>query len=69
MLEPGCAAHAKPYIQSSKLAGKFIHKMGTKIQPDFEPEEKIEMEGPANLFRGMEGVGGKNNRTVQQKNS
>ena len=47
-----------PYI-NEKLAGKFSNKIGIKIKPELDAEEKIEIEGPSNLFRGMEGVGGK----------
>mgnify|MGYP000515953451 CR=1 FL=1 len=47
-----------PYI-NEKLAGKFSNKVGINIKPELDAEEKIEIEGPANLFRGMEGVGGK----------
>ena len=47
-----------PYI-NEKLAGKFSNKIGIKIKSELDAEEKIEIEGPANLFRGMEGVGGK----------
>lgn len=47
-----------PYV-NEKLAGKFSNKMGLKNKPVLEPNEGIEIEGPANLFRGIEGVGGK----------
>lgn len=47
-----------PFI-NEKLAGKFSKKVGVKIKPNLETEEEIEIEGPANLFRGIEGVGGK----------
>lgn len=47
-----------PYI-NEKLAGRFLDKVGATIQPDLETEETIEIQGPANLFRGYEGVGGK----------
>jgi hypothetical protein len=47
-----------PYI-NEKLAGKFSNKVGMKIKPELELNEEIEIEGPANLFRGIEGVGGK----------
>ena len=47
-----------PYI-NEKLAGKFSKKTGIKIKPELELNEEIEIEGPANLFRGIEGVGGK----------
>ncbi|WP_289046727.1 GRAM domain-containing protein [uncultured Olleya sp.] len=47
-----------PYI-NEKLAEKFSNKVGIKIKPNLETEEIIQIEGPANLFRGIEGVGGK----------
>tara|TARA_Y100000815_G_scaffold150927_1_gene136978 strand:- start:24 stop:605 length:582 start_codon:yes stop_codon:yes gene_type:complete len=47
-----------PYI-NEKLAGKFSNKMGIKIKPKLELNEEIEIEGSANLFRGIEGIGGK----------
>ncbi|WP_217363242.1 GRAM domain-containing protein [Winogradskyella undariae] len=47
-----------PYI-NEKLAGKFTNKIGVKIKPDLEENENIEIEGPANLYQGIEGVGGK----------
>lgn len=47
-----------PYI-NEKLAGNFTQKIGKKIKPELDADEKIEIEGPANLFRGREGVGGK----------
>jgi len=47
-----------PYI-NQKLAGKFSNKIGHSIKPDLSPDETVEVEGPANLFRGIEGVGGK----------
>lgn len=45
-----------PYI-NAKLAGKLFKHVN--IKPDLELDEQIEIEGPANLFRGIEGVGGK----------
>ncbi len=47
-----------PYV-SEKFARNFSKKMGIKIKPEIELNEVIEIEGPANLFRGIEGVGGK----------
>lgn len=47
-----------PYF-NQKLAGKLSNKVGMKIKSNLETEEVIEIEGPANLFRGIEGVGGK----------
>ena len=55
-----------PYV-SEQFAGKFSKKMGMKIKPELELNEEIEIEGPANLFRVIEGVGGKiflNNKKV-----
>ena len=45
-----------PYL-SEKLAGKLSKKV--TIKPELELDEQIEVEGPANLFRGIESVGGK----------
>lgn len=42
-----------------KFGNKLITKLGNDIAPELSSSEQIEMEGPANLFRGMEGVGGK----------
>ena len=47
-----------PYV-SQKFVTIFTSKLGKNIKPELSQDEKIEMEGPANLFRGMEGVGGK----------
>ncbi|WP_298903439.1 GRAM domain-containing protein [uncultured Psychroserpens sp.] len=47
-----------PYI-NEKLAGRFSNTMGAAIKPELEPDEIIEIEGPANVFRGIGGVGGK----------
>ncbi|MFY0606092.1 MAG: hypothetical protein JXR10_05215 [Cyclobacteriaceae bacterium] len=41
------------------LANKASSKIGPTILPDLEENEIIEVEGVANLFRGLEGVGGK----------
>jgi hypothetical protein len=38
---------------------KMGNSLGKSIHPELAPNEEIESEGPANLFRGMEGVGGK----------
>jgi len=53
-----CFGIGFPYV-NEKLAVKFSNKVGIKIKPELDEDEKIEIEGPANLFRGMEGVGGK----------
>jgi hypothetical protein len=47
-----------PYViqKNSKKVGRFLSK---KIQPKLEEGEKVEYESPANLFRGVEAVGGK----------
>ena len=47
-----------PYV-TQKFGTKFTSKIGKNIKPELAQEENIEIEGPANLFRGMEGVGGK----------
>jgi hypothetical protein len=47
-----------PYI-NKKLASKFSRNVGTNIKPTLKPEEIVEVQGPANLFRGIEGVSGK----------
>ncbi len=40
--------------------GKGIaSSIGKNIQPTLTESEQVEVEGPANLFRGIEGVGGK----------
>ncbi len=44
---------------SEKFAQKLGSKRGFQITPDLEPDEEIAIQGPANLFRGFEGVGGK----------
>ncbi|MEB2777704.1 GRAM domain-containing protein [Algoriphagus sp. D3-2-R+10] len=41
------------------LFGKFAISLGKNINPELDPDEEIETEGPANLFRGKEAVGGK----------
>ena len=38
---------------------KYGHKLGDNITPDLLEDEVIELETVANLFRGLEGVGGK----------
>jgi len=43
-----------PYIMES-----FGKKIGKNIVPELADGESIESSGPANLFRGVEGVGGK----------
>jgi hypothetical protein len=47
-----------PYV-TQKFGTKFTSKIGKNIKPELTQDENIEVEGPANLFRGMEGVGGK----------
>ena len=47
-----------PYL-IEKFGGKFASKLGKNIIPELIENEQIENEGPANLFRGIEGVGGK----------
>jgi hypothetical protein len=47
-----------PYI-TQKFGTKFTSKLGKNIEPELTQDENIEIEGPANLFRGIEGVGGK----------
>ena len=47
-----------PYV-TQKFGKRFTSKIGKNITPELTQDEKIEIEGPANLFRGMEGVGGK----------
>lgn len=47
-----------PFIMY-KLGSKFSSKSSLQIIPNLENNEKVEIEGPANLFRGIEGVGGK----------
>ncbi|RAI87909.1 GRAM domain-containing protein [Algoriphagus yeomjeoni] len=38
---------------------KLGNNLGKSIHPELSPDEEIEMEGPANLFKGAEAVGGK----------
>lgn len=45
-----------PYV-SQKFGEKLTKNV--KIKPELDVDEQIEIEGPANLFRGIEGVGGK----------
>jgi hypothetical protein len=47
-----------PYV-TEKFGTRFTSKIGKNIKPELTQDEDIEIEGPANLFRGMEGVGGK----------
>lgn len=53
-----CMGIGFPYI-TQKFGSKFISKIGKNIKPELTENENIEIEGPANLFRGLEGVGGK----------
>ena len=41
------------------LFGKLAKNLGKSIYPDLGESEMVETEGPANLFRGAEAVGGK----------
>lgn len=47
-----------PYAME-KFGKRFTSSIGKNIKPELEENEEIDIEGPANLFRGMEGVGGK----------
>lgn len=47
-----------PYV-TQKFGARFTSKIGKNIKLELTQDENIEIEGPANLFRGMEGVGGK----------
>jgi hypothetical protein len=47
-----------PYL-IEKFGTRFTSKIGENIKPELTQDENIEIEGLANLFRGMEGVGGK----------
>ncbi len=47
-----------PYL-TGKFGPRYVAKIGKSIKPDLAENEQIEVEGPANLFRGIEGVGGK----------
>lgn len=47
-----------PYV-TEKFGTRFTSQIGKNIKPELTQDENIEIEGPANLFRGMEGVGGK----------
>ena len=47
-----------PYVLQ-KFGKGIISKIGESITPELSEVEKIEVDGPANLFRGIEGVGGK----------
>jgi hypothetical protein len=42
-----------------KFGDKLISKLGKNINPELTQDERIEINGPASLFRGIEGVGGK----------
>ena len=41
---------------TQKLGTKFTSKFEKNIKPELTQDENIEIEGPANLFRGTEGV-------------
>lgn len=47
-----------PYA-SDKFASGFVFAIGKNIKPTLTENELVDIEAPANLFRGMEGVGGK----------
>ncbi len=47
-----------PYV-SEKFGKRFASTLGKNIKPKLQENERIEIEGPANLFRGIEAVGGK----------
>ena len=47
-----------PYL-TEKLGKGFTSSIGKNIRPELTNDEEIEIEGPVNLFRGLEGVGGK----------
>ncbi len=47
-----------PYV-TKKFGKRVTSELGGNIKPDLLENEKIEIEGPANLFRGIESVGGK----------
>jgi len=47
-----------PYIMKT-FGDIFTSKVGKNILPELTQDEIIEIEGPANLFRGLEAVGGK----------
>jgi hypothetical protein len=47
-----------PYL-TGKFEPRYVASIGKSIKPDLAENEQIEVEGPANLFRGIEGVGGK----------
>ena len=43
----------------SLISNKLDRKMTRNVVPKLNDNEKIEIEGPANLYKGVEGVGGK----------
>ena len=45
-----------PHV-TEKFGTRFTSKIGKNIKPELTQDENIEIEGPANLFRGMKGVG------------
>ncbi len=47
-----------PYV-TEKFGTRFTSKIEKNIKPELTQDENIEIEGPANLFRGMKGVGEK----------
>lgn len=42
-----------------KFGNKYASKPGKDIVPQLNQDENIDIQGPANIFRGMEAVGGK----------
>lgn len=47
-----------PFLME-KFGSKKIKSVGTTIKPQLSENDTVEVDGPANLFRGMEGVGGR----------
>ncbi|MDQ3394316.1 MAG: GRAM domain-containing protein [Bacteroidota bacterium] len=47
------------FFLNEKFGKKAASKFSKNIKPELSENEQIEVEGPANLFRGIEGVGGK----------
>ena len=47
-----------PYV-IKRIASRHLKKVAGKINPQLDENEATEIEGPANLFRGIEGVGGR----------
>lgn len=47
-----------PFIMK-KLGKRMTNSNRPQITPELGSDEQVEIEGPANMFRGIEGVGGK----------